>query len=335
MANSPALEAQYGAIIDGIAMLSDMQPVQSSHHTIRVTSANRGPSQRAPSRADPYQRVHSLRPSSKGAAAVSIGLTSPTDNAVNDDPSRQGSALQPSFSSNTPGKLQRPVSRDRITSAWGTPQHSALSRHEHGQITSSSPVAASAYSQASFSGRAGSGQRAHARPLSRQVTAPQVTRADLTSFKAPSLVCSAKSFRPSSAQRQASAMTAMLPASRQQHHVPSSSSGSDKLHNFSTSSVCSVNSCFDTCSSKLLYMPLPKLKSCVAVTAAEPGHRGSHAMGMTLSQYMSQMPSRQAAAGERYEPTPGWVATVCVRSQSPAKCGLMSAHAQHMQAVPM
>ena len=237
MANSLALEAHYGAIIDGIAMLNDMPPVQSSQHITRVTSANRGPPQRAASRADPYQRAHSMRPSSKGAAAVSVGLTSPTDNAVNDGPNRQGSALQPSFYSNTPGKLQRPVSRDWITSAWGTPQHSALSRHEHGQIMSSGHVSASAYSQASSSGRAESGHRAHARPLSRQVTAPQVTRADLTSLEAPSLVCSAKSFRPSSAQRQASAMAATRPASRQQHHVPSSSSGSDKLHSSSTSSV--------------------------------------------------------------------------------------------------
>lgn len=260
MANSPALEAQYGAITDGIAMLSDMQPVQSSQHITRVTSASRGSSQRAPSRADPYQRAHSMRPSSKGAAAVSVGLTSPTENAVNDGPNRQGSALQPSFSSNTPGKLHRPVSRDRISSAWGTAQHSALGQHQHGQIMSSGHVSASVYSQASSSGRAGSGQRAHARPLSRQVTAPQVTRADLTSFEAPSLVGSAKSFRPSSAQRQASAMTAMRPASRQQHHVPSSSSGSDKLHSVSTSSVCSVNSCFDTCNLKLLYMSLPKLR---------------------------------------------------------------------------
>ncbi|KAL0036248.1 hypothetical protein WJX79_010051 [Trebouxia sp. C0005] len=169
MANSPALEAQYGAIIDGIAMLNDMQPVQSSQHTTRVTSANRGPSQRAASRADPYQRAHSMRPSSKGA--VSVELTSPTDNAVNDGPNRQGSALQPSFDSNTQGRLHRPASRDRITSAWGTPQHSALSRYEHGQIMSSGHVSASTYSQASSSGRAGTSQRAHARPLSRQAAA--------------------------------------------------------------------------------------------------------------------------------------------------------------------
>ena len=264
MANPPALEAQYGAIIDGIAMLNNMQPVQSSQHIRRVTSANRGPSQRAASRGDPYQRAHSVRPSSKGAAAVSVGLTSPTDNAVNDGPNRQGSAVQPSFNSNTPGKLQRPVSRDRISSAWGTPQHSVLSQHQHGQdqhgqIMSSGHVSASAYSQASSSGRAATGQRVHGRPLSRQVTAPQVTRADLTSLKAPSLVCSAKSFRPSSAQRQASVMAAMRPASRQQRHEPSSSSGSDKLHN-STSSVCCVNCCFDSYSAKLLYMSLPKLR---------------------------------------------------------------------------
>ena len=240
MANSPALEAQYGAFFDGIAVLTDMQPVQSSQHITRVTSANRGPSQRTASRGDPYQRAHSMRPSSKGAA-VSVGLTSPTDHAVNDGPNRQGSALQPSFISNTPGELQRPVSRDRISSAWGTPQHSALSQHQHGQIMSSGHVSASAYSQASSSGRAATGQRAHVRPLSRQVTAPQVTRADFTSLEAPSLVCSTKSFRPSSAQRQASAMAAMRPASRQQHHEPSSSSGSETNCTVPALAVCALS----------------------------------------------------------------------------------------------
>ena len=247
MANSPGLEAQYGAITDGIAMLSDMQPVQSSQHITRATSANRGLSQRAASRADSYQRADFLRPSSKGAAAIVVPLTSPTDNAVNNRPNRQGSALQHSFDSTSIGKLQRPVSRDRTTSAWGTPQHSALSRHEHGQIMSSGHVAASAYSQASSSGRAGSGQRPHARPLSRQVTAPQVTRADLTSLRAPSLVCSAKSFRPSSAQRQASAMAATRPASRQQHHVPSSSSGSNNLHSSSALSKIALTLAVRSC----------------------------------------------------------------------------------------
>ncbi len=221
MANSPGVQAQYGAIIDGIALLNNVQPSSSSSQLTRVSSAARG---RAASPAEPYQRSRSTRPGSRAGAPASLGVpVVSVDSAVSD--SSHDINMQPSFTSNLQMKTTRPASRERVSSAWGSPQHGVSSQQQRSQNACSSwmPAGHSIAAEISAS-RAAIGYQVQAQPMSRQVTAPQATRANRASVPGPSLVCSARGFRPASAQKKSPAMVPR-PVSRQQQHQESASSG--------------------------------------------------------------------------------------------------------------
>lgn len=226
MANAPALEAQYGAIIGGIAILKDMQPAYSSPRIPRLSSASRAAQGRPASPSEPNQRARPMRTSSREGSSVSIGPTGVPDYAANRGLSRQGSALQPS--SETQNKVVRPASREETSSAWGVSQLGSLAQHERRQGTASRRMSDSVTNHAELSGRAASSHRARIRPMSRQGTAPQVAKTNITSLQAPTLVCSAQSFRPTSAQARSAPMGGVRPSSRQQQYGASNSSGSKR-----------------------------------------------------------------------------------------------------------
>ena len=229
MADPPALQAQYGVIIDGIALLKDMQPSYRSSHVARVPSAVRGASGRAASPADPYQRSRPMRPSSRVGTATSLeSARHSADSAATDSLSGQGLVLQPSAGSHSQTKLTRPASQERVSSAWGLSQRSMSGHQQRSRNAPSTWTSSGVVNQTDVStGRAASGHKAQAWPSSRQVTAPQMTRAEVSLVQVPSVVCSATSFRPTSAQRQSPAADAARPASRQEHQK--SASGKQNL----------------------------------------------------------------------------------------------------------
>ena len=62
---------------------------------------------------------------------------------------------------------------------------------------------------------------------------------------------------------------------------------------------CAVKFHFTVVTAEMLVSVLYQAVVCSWHAVANVEQNASHAMGMTLSQYMSQMPSREAAAGER------------------------------------
>ena len=227
MTNSEGLGARYSAIIDEIASLKDLQPSYPSFQVSRITSSSDGVSGRASPALGTYQRAPSARLNSRVGGSPS--LRQPNLSAdVAALTSSQRLAVQPSFTLTVRTKTARPESRDRTTSAWAAPQYKATANAEQQQRSQPNINSWMSGDVLAPASRAG-GQtladcRSQARPLSRQVTAPQAATTGHDYSQSPSW-SSAHKLRPSSAQRQSSARTSHRSQSRQQNYNPSVRTG--------------------------------------------------------------------------------------------------------------
>lgn len=247
MTSSEGLEARYSAIIDGIASLKDLQPSYPSARVSRITSSSGGVSGRASPAPGTYQRAPSGRPNSRvdsSASSRNSNLSADVA-AIN---SSQRKAVQPSFTSTVRTKTARPESRDR-TSAWAAPLYKApasAEQQQHSQLDTNSWMPHDVLVQSSrVTGQTLADYRSQARPLSRQVTAPQVATIRRDYGHSPSW-SSAHKLRPSSAQRQSSAKTSHRSQSRQQDYSPSVPAGGVQFlqcHNYRRDTRCFSRTC--------------------------------------------------------------------------------------------
>lgn len=224
MTSSEGLEARYSAIIDGIASLKDLQPSYPSVRVSRITSSSGGVSGSASAAPGTYQRAPSGRPNSRVGSSASLRNSNLSADVAAFN-SSQRKAVQPSFMSTVRTKTARPESRDR-TSAWAAPQYKATAeQQQRSQLDTSSWMPGEVLVQSSrATGQTLADYRSQARPLSRQVTAPQVATIRHDYGQSPSW-SSAHKHRPSSAQRQLSAKTSHRSQSRQQGYSPSVPAG--------------------------------------------------------------------------------------------------------------
>lgn len=222
MANSEGLQTRYSAIID--ASLKDLQPSYPNVQVSRITSSTGGVSGRASPAPGMYQRASSGRPRSRVGGSASLRQPNlSADTAAFS--SSQGLAAQPGITSTVRTKTAE--SRDRNPSAWAAPQYktSANAEQHHSQLDTNSWMPSDVSLQSSrVVGQALQDCRSQARPLSRQVTAPQVAtiRHD---YGRSSCWSSAHKLRPNSAQRQSSAKTSSRSQSRQQGYNSSLRAG--------------------------------------------------------------------------------------------------------------
>ena len=219
MTDSQGLEAQYGAIIDGIALLKDMQPGHPSTQVSRLTSASRGGAGRASLSASTHQRAASGRPSSRINNAANIRqpkLSAEYAALKNADSHRI--ATQPCFNPTLRGRTARPASRERVSSAWAAPQYSATvhQQQHNSQLAAEARMPGASLQPFIMADSTSSAHQAQPQPLLRQVTAPQVATSNYSSSQQSSLEVPVRKIRPSSAHRQSSATTAHRSLSGQQ-----------------------------------------------------------------------------------------------------------------------
>lgn len=223
MADSQGLEAQYGAIIDGIASLKDLQPGHPSQLS-RLTLASRGGTGRAPSSTALYQRAASGKPSTRVSNATNVRQPKlSADYAASDSADSHRPAAQPGFNPTLRGRTARPASRERVSSAWAAPQYSTIAHQQQqnsqlaAEFRSPGGVCLQPFIMADKTLPA---HKAQPQLLLRQVTAPQSATLNYGSSQKSSLEVPIRKMRPNSARRQSSATTAQRPLSRQQDQKP-------------------------------------------------------------------------------------------------------------------
>ena len=223
MANSEGLEARYSAIVDGISSLKDMQPSYPSFQVSRIPCGSGGASGRASPATGTYQRASSGTPRSRVGSSASLSQPSlPADVAAFNSIDSQRTAAQPIIRTRT----ARPASRERTTSAWAAPQYNAgAEQQQHSQLNTHSWMPGDISLQSCRAiDRTSPEYKPRPRPLSRQVTAPQVATIQ-HDYSPSSSWSSAHKLRPSSAHRQSSAKAYRRSHSRQQDYDPSVPAG--------------------------------------------------------------------------------------------------------------
>ena len=215
MAHSQGLELQYGAIIDGIALLKDMQPSISPVQVSRLSSARGGGKGPASWASGSRQRPPSSRPGSRVGTAAGARIAKHSAEYAAFDSLDAQPALTPTLRTRT----ARPESRERVSSAWAAPQYSSSVPQQQPcrQLAANSwmpsavplPLPTHAHQTSPVS-------RTQQQPALRLVTAPQVATVDYPRSQSSALDHSARKLRPGSAQRQASPAAAQRSPSRQQ-----------------------------------------------------------------------------------------------------------------------
>ena len=246
MASSDGLNAHYGAIIDGIALLQDLQSNKLRVQHGRIPSALRATGGHALLSADHNQHVLHARPGSRGVAAVAGQHSFSADSAATDTGDGHSSPARNGFNPVLRTKTARPDSRDRVSSAWAARQYGPAGQQLQLNPSSSSrllgsisspPVSRPATELARYA--------AHTRPHSQQVPSSftpafKASHSQLSSNTAHKL-------RQESAERHASAASTHRSAYRQQDHKPApASQGAEVLSPLACSSAGASVSVFAT-----------------------------------------------------------------------------------------